>query len=84
MKETISVRTIDALGRIVIPKEIRNRLDISDFDNLEISCENDVITIRKKVPHCIFCKSSENLKEFQGKPICIDCITTIRTAGRNH
>lgn len=84
MKETVSIRAIDPLGRIVIPKEIRSHLDINDYDNLEISCENDVITIRKKVPSCIFCKATENLKEFQGKPICIDCITTIRTAGRSH
>ncbi|MBE6687660.1 MAG: AbrB family transcriptional regulator [Ruminococcaceae bacterium] len=84
MKETISVRTIDTLGRVVIPKEIRNRLDIGDFDNLEISCENDVITIRKKTPSCIFCRATENLKEFQGKPICMNCINTIRNAGKNH
>lgn len=82
MKDTISVRTIDALGRVVIPKEMRTKLDIGDFDNLEISCENDSITIKKKNPSCVFCKSTENLKEFQGKPLCLDCINTIRNAGK--
>ena len=82
MKDTIAVRTIDSLGRVVIPKEIRTRLDIEDFDSLEISCEADVITIRKKTPSCIFCKSTNVLKEFQGKTVCFDCITAIREAGK--
>ena len=39
MKTTGIQRKIDGLGRIVIPMEIRNKLDISQNDPLEIHVE---------------------------------------------
>ena len=41
------VRKIDNLGRIVIPKEYRKQLNISDQDEIEITLEEDNIIIRK-------------------------------------
>ena len=41
------VRRIDELGRIVIPKEIRKSLKITENDNLEISVDEDRICIKK-------------------------------------
>lgn len=41
MKATGIVRRVDELGRIVIPKEIRNTLDIKEGDPLEIYLDND-------------------------------------------
>lgn len=40
-------RRIDDLGRIVIPKEIRNSLSIRSGDNLKIYIENDKLVISK-------------------------------------
>ena len=37
MKNTGVSRKIDELGRIVIPKEIRNSLDINSYDLIEIN-----------------------------------------------
>ena len=36
MKSTGIVRKLDELGRVVIPKEIRNKLDIEEKDQIEI------------------------------------------------
>lgn len=47
MKETGVVRRIDELGRIVIPKEIRNRLKVSPGDMLDIYTDKDMITLKK-------------------------------------
>lgn len=47
MKSTGIVRKIDELGRIVIPKEIRKHLNIKDGEELEISIEEDMITLKK-------------------------------------
>lgn len=47
MKSTGIIRKIDDLGRIVIPKEIRNSLKIKENDNLEIYVENDKIVLNK-------------------------------------
>ncbi len=41
------VRRIDNLGRIVIPKEIRNTLRIKNGDSLEINIEGETLTIKK-------------------------------------
>ena len=47
MNNTGIVRKIDNLGRIVIPKEIRNLLNIKNGENLEIIVNNDEITLKK-------------------------------------
>lgn len=47
MKSTGIVRKIDELGRIVIPKEIRNVLNIQCNDDLEIYVDNYNIILKK-------------------------------------
>ena len=47
MKSTGIVRRLDGLGRIVIPKEIRNNMYIKDGDSLEIFIDNDSIILKK-------------------------------------
>lgn len=44
-------RKIDNLGRIVIPKEIRKTLNITDGDSLEIGIDGKEITLRKYYPY---------------------------------
>lgn len=41
------VRTIDKLGRFVIPKEYRKTLNITSKDKLEVSINDEVIEIKK-------------------------------------
>ncbi len=74
MKETGIVRKIDALGRIVIPSEIRRVLDIEDRDDLEIYTEGDAIILKKHAPACLFCESTEGVVTFKGKLICHSCL----------
>lgn len=47
MKSTGMIRKIDDLGRIVIPKEIRNNLKIRENDSLEIYIEEDKMVLKK-------------------------------------
>jgi AbrB family looped-hinge helix DNA binding protein len=39
--------TIDRAGRVVIPKELRDRLDLQPDSALELSAEGDAIVIRR-------------------------------------
>lgn len=55
MKSTGIVRKIDELGRIVLPIEIRNTLDIKPKDSIEIFVDDDKIVLKKYQPSCIFC-----------------------------
>ena len=50
MKTTGVIRRIDDLGRIVIPKEIRKNLRISNGDYLEIFVDEDMIMLDKYSP----------------------------------
>ena len=50
MKSTGIVRKVDELSRIVIPKELRNTLEIKEKDPLEIFVDEDKIILRKYTP----------------------------------
>ncbi|EJR80243.1 AbrB/MazE/SpoVT family DNA-binding domain-containing protein [Bacillus cereus group sp. MYBK249-1] len=47
MKYIGVTRKIDRLGRIIIPKEIRNNLGIIEKDSIEIFVEGDKIILQK-------------------------------------
>ena len=50
MKATGICRRIDDLGRVVIPKEIRNSMGIREGDALEIFVDDDKICFKKYCP----------------------------------
>ena len=79
MKSTGTVRKVDELGRIVIPIDIRQNLDIKVKDPLEIFVEGDTISLRKYNPACIFCGSMDNAKLFRGKIVCEKCLSELST-----
>lgn len=74
MKSIGIVRRIDSLGRIVIPKEMRETLDIQTDDPLEIIAEADRIIVKKYAPACIFCQGNDTVTEYKGKSICRRCL----------
>ena len=78
MKSTGIVREIDKVGRVVIPKEIRNTLQISDNDPMEIFIDNDCIIIRKYEPSCIFCKTVKDVVLHHDRRICRNCLNELK------
>ncbi len=78
MKATGILRKIDGLGRIVIPMEIRNKLDIAENDPLEIHVEGTSIVLKKYEPDCTFCGSSKNVVEFKDKIVCEKCLKELK------
>ena len=78
MKSTGIVRSIDELGRIVIPKEYRTMQGIADKDPVEMTLEGDAVIIRKYSKVCLLCSGDGELTEFKGKSICYDCIAKIK------
>ena len=75
MKSTGIVRKLDELGRVVIPKEIRNKLDIEEKDPIEIYLDGTSIILRKFETGCIFCNNSKDLVSFKDKLICKKCLS---------
>lgn len=78
IKSTGIVRKVDELGRIVLPKELRNTLDIKEKDSLEIYVDGDQIILKKYAPACIFCSNAGNIVTFKGKNVCKECLERMK------
>lgn len=78
MKSTGMVRKVDELGRIVLPAEIRQNMDIETRDSLEIYTDGDRIILQKYQPACIFCTNADNLVYFNQKRICPECLAKLK------
>ena len=81
MKSTGIVRRIDELGRIVLPIELRNKMDIKNKDSIEIFVEEDKIILKKYVPACLFCGNADDVILFKGKLVCKQCLTEMNKQG---
>ena len=72
------VRRLDNLGRIVLPMELRERLEIIDEGSaLEIFTDENMILLRRYQPGCIFCNNIDTVT-FMGKKICPDCMKELK------
>lgn len=69
---------IDKLGRIVIPKPIRNKYDLKVDDSLELFTEPDSIVMKKYSMSCEFCGNDDDLVVFKGKALCKNCLYEIK------
>ena len=78
MKSTGIIRKVDELGRIVVPVELRKKLNINIKDEVEIYVERSSIVIKKYDPSCVFCGKTSDLEEFEDKLICKKCLEKIK------
>ena len=78
MKATGVVRPVDALGRVVIPIELRRNMGIQTDDSLEIFVDGQYIMLKKYEPACIFCGSNDEIVQLRGKNICSKCIADMK------
>ena len=83
MESTGITRKVDELGRIVIPIGLRRRLDISEKDSLRIFLNDDAIVLKKDVPSCVFCDSSQDVITYKGKKVCRGCISELKNQREN-
>ena len=78
MKATGIVRNIDELGRIVIPKELREAYNINSKDPVEVFTTEEGIFLKKYQPGCSLCGGFHGIKVYHGKNICINCQNMIK------
>ncbi|MED1646880.1 AbrB/MazE/SpoVT family DNA-binding domain-containing protein [Brevibacillus agri] len=81
MKSTGIVRKVDELGRVVLPIELRDMLDVQIKDSLEIFMdeEEEIIVLKKyQGSSCIFCgKYSSDLIYYKKYLVCRTCISEL-------
>ncbi len=78
--DTLIVRKIDDLGRIVVPAETRRLFNIHEGDELAITVENGGIVLRKLEATCTFCEGTDDLVNYRGRGVCADCRQTLGEA----
>lgn len=77
-------RKLDNLGRIVLPLEIRQNLEINQGDEIDIEIMQDdeiglrQIVLTKSINRCTFCGESDGLATLHSKHICTMCIKHLK------
>lgn len=67
-------KTIDNLGRILIPKDLRKQAGVKSDDELEMFVENGRIILEKKTKRCMICSSEKMVLEINdNRYICKNC-----------
>ena len=73
--EYFYTRNIDNLGRLVIPKNFREKLGIvANKTSLKISLDGDKIVISVLAPSCFICGETENIINLKNKYVCENCL----------
>ena len=79
MKYKGIVRSVDKQGRVVIPNEMRKQLNIeSENDSVEIFFNGDNIIIRKYRPACFICNTLDEIVNYKGYNVCVNCIEKLQ------
>jgi transcriptional pleiotropic regulator of transition state genes len=63
---------------VVIPKELRNTMDLPEGTPMEFFVDGDNIIMRKYRASCEFCGGMDDLKPFGGKFVCGHCRDELR------
>ncbi|MEK3663178.1 AbrB/MazE/SpoVT family DNA-binding domain-containing protein [Paenibacillus sp. FSL F4-0236] len=79
MKDTGMIRSLDSLGRIVVPAEIRMTRNIDIGDPIEFFILNDNTIILRKYTstECTFCRSHDHVTYYKEQFICSSCLKEI-------
>lgn len=74
MKHTGMTRPVDDLGRIVIPKELRDSLDIRATDRMEFWMTDEGMVLRKAEERCAVCGGVHgDMLDVDGMKFCRVC-----------
>lgn len=76
------LKQIDDLGRIVIPIDMRRKLNLNKGCDVEIELLSDEnttqIIIKPAIHRCSLCGSDKDVKIVSGKSICSNCIKNLK------
>ena len=80
MKSIGVTRKLDQLGRITLPKELRDNLGIEENQALEIYTKEDLIILKKYKPGCYCCGNLKIESVVMGLSLCKKCINEFNDA----
>lgn len=65
---------MDGVGRIVLPKEVRNRFGLVNGTAFKLSMKDDCIILKVAIPSCFICGKTDDLISLKGRNVCNDCL----------
>lgn len=72
--DTGIIRSIDRIGRLVIPIELRRELGLNTGEPVHMYVENNKVIVEKYQKRCYICgKSAASYSVIHGKRICNAC-----------
>ena len=74
MKSTGIIKKLDNAGRIVLPKALRETMNLNYKDTLEIFIEDEKIIYKKFEQGCHFCDNVEENTYYKDKLVCKSCV----------
>ena len=77
MESTKIIKHIDNLGRFKLPPEWLKLYEITPNSRVKLTRGMARIVIEAEVHKCIFCHSTENIRVFKDKYICLNCAHNI-------
>ena len=72
-------RKIDKLGRVVIPKSLRNALGVDLNGEISMTLSGDCIVISKASGICAICNKDKTFLQINNKQICQTCYKKINS-----
>lgn len=71
---------LDDYGRVTLPKEIREKMQLDELQKFKISCDGTTVYLKKVLPHCDFCDSEEAQYTIGKKHYCNKCLSQLKNA----
>ncbi|MCI8332034.1 MAG: AbrB/MazE/SpoVT family DNA-binding domain-containing protein [Clostridiales bacterium] len=68
-----TTKTVDEMGRVVLPAHMRAALDLGIGVLVQITMKEDEIIIKKQKAACTFCGREDSLTQHNGKCVCAHC-----------
>ena len=75
------LRTVDGLGRFVIPKTIRKSMSLEPGDRIDVRMIGSVVVLSKYEDSCCVCDSERGLKRYKDKYFCTSCLRDLCVLG---
>ena len=71
-----SKRKLDTLGRVVLPKDVREQLNLEENSEVIVQVENGKVTLTPvNQAHCVLCGSTDEIVCFEeGYVVCKACL----------
>ena len=75
----VNVKSIDTLGRVVLPQAIREHFGICSGDQFKVEVEDNKIVLERYATTCLACEDNTDVQLFNKTLLCGECRDAVDT-----